>query len=368
MRKKLLLVSMILLGTALLSACTGGARGTSWPGLAANGDVAYLADGPLVYAVSLKDGKELWHYPEKGGTKQTFYSTPVITPDGLVIVGSSGTDHSLIAINPNDINPATKTPVEAWTFTGATDHWVAAPLIIDNLLFAPNSDGNLYVLDLSDGNSTKQAVKTVQLSGRLWAQPVTDGKRVFVTSLDNSVFGVDLQTYEYWHQDLAGAIPGSPVIGSDGMLYVGSLATQLEKFDPATGTHKSALTLDAKKLIWSTPVSDGDALYFGDLEGNFYSFNTTTGKLNRDPIQPDGPITAAPLVLGDNILLATESGSIFEVDKAGHSKLWSQPGGNIYTNLVLAGDLVIVAPLSADNYLYAFDVDGHQAWAFTPGK
>jgi outer membrane protein assembly factor BamB len=368
MRKKLLLISMILLGTVLLSACTGGARSTSWPGLAANGDVAYLADGPLVYAISLKDGKELWHYPEKGGTKQVFYSTPVITPDGLVIVGSSGTDHSLIAINPNDINPATKTPVEAWTFTGAKDPWFAAPLIIDNLLFAPNSDGNLYVLDLSDGHSTKQAVKTVQLSGRLWAQPVTDGKRIFITSLDKNVFGVDLQTYEYWHQDLAGAIPGSPAIGSDGMLYVGSLATQLEKFDPATGTHKSALTLDAKKLIWSTPVSDGDALYFGDLEGNFYSFNTTTGKLNWDPIQPDGPITATPLVLGDNILLATESGSIFEVDKAGHSKLWSQPGGNIYTNLVLAGDLVIVAPLSADNYLYAFDVDGHQTWAFTPGK
>ncbi len=367
MRKKLLFISMILLGAVLLSACTGGAvRGSSWPGLTAHGDVAYLADGPLVYAVNLKDGKELWHYPEKGGSKQVFYSTPVVTPDGLVIVGSAGTDHSLIAINPNDISPETKSPVEAWTFTGAKDHWVAAPLIIDNLLFAPNSDGNLYVLDLSDGNSTKQAVKTVQLSGRLWAQPVTDGKRVFVTSLDHSVFGIDLQTYEYWHEDLAGAIPGSPAIGSDGMLYIGSLAGQLEKFDPATGDHQSAL--DAKNWIWSTPVVNGDALYFGDLEGNFYSLNASTGGLNWAPLQPDGPITASPLVLGDNILLAAESGSIFEINKDGQSKLWSQPGGSIYTTPVLAGDLILVAPLGADNYLYAFGQDGHQAWVFTPGK
>ncbi len=147
---------MVLLGAVLLSACAGGAaRGSSWPGLAASGDVVYLADGPLVYAVSLKDGKELWHYPEKGGSKQVFYSTPVVTADGLVVVGSAGSDHSLIAINPNDINPETKSPVEAWTFTEAKDHWVAAPLIIDNLLFAPNADGNLYVLDLSDGRSTK---------------------------------------------------------------------------------------------------------------------------------------------------------------------------------------------------------------------
>jgi len=358
---------MVLFGAVLLSACTGGAvRGTTWPGLAANGGVAYLADGPLVYAINVKDGKELWHYPEKAGSKQVFYSTPVVTADGLVIIGSAGTDHSLIAINPNDINPETKSPVAAWTFTGAKDHWVAAPLIIDNLLFAPNSDGNLYVLDLSDGNSAKQAVKTVKLSGRLWAQPVTDGKRVFFTSLDHSIFGVDLQTYEYWEQDLAGAIPGSPVLGSDGMLYVGSLAAQLEKFDPATGNHQSVL--DSKNWIWSTPALDGDALYFGDLEGNFYSFNTSTGELNWAPLQPDGPITASPLILGDNILLATESGGIFEINKEGQSKLWSQPGGSIYTTPVLAGDLILVAPLGADNYLYAFGEDGHQAWVFTPGK
>jgi len=364
------------MGAVLLSACTGGAaRGSSWPGLTADDNIVYLADGPLVYAVNLKDGKELWHYPEKGGSKQIFYSTPVVTPDGLVIVGSAGTDHSLIAINPKDINPETKSPVAAWTFTEAKDHWVAAPLIIDKLLFAPNSDGNLYVLDLSDGNSTKQAVKTILLidpkdtgkkTGRLWSTPVTDGKRVFLTSLDHSVYGVDLQTYEYWHQDLAGAIPGSPAIGSDGMLYIGSLAGQLEKFDPVTGKHQSAI--DTKNWIWSTPVVDGDALYFGDLKGDFYSLNVSTGNLNWDAIQPDGPITAAPLVLGDNILLATESGSIYEVDKEGRSKLWSQPGGSIYTTPVLAGDLILVSPLGADNYLYAFGQDGHQAWVFTPGK
>ena len=109
MRKKLLLITMVLLGTVLLSACAGGAiRGSSWPGLSAEANAAYLADGSLVYAVNLKDGKELWSYPGKRDSKLTFYSTPVITPDGLVIVGSAGSDHSLIALNPTDINPETK--------------------------------------------------------------------------------------------------------------------------------------------------------------------------------------------------------------------------------------------------------------------
>ena len=34
-------------------------------------------------------------------------------------------------------------------FSGAKDHWVAAPLVVKDKLFAVNSDGYLYVLDLT---------------------------------------------------------------------------------------------------------------------------------------------------------------------------------------------------------------------------
>jgi hypothetical protein len=54
------------------------------------------------------------------------------------------------------------------------------------------------------------------------------------------------------------------------------------------------------------------------------------------------------------------------VDKDGHSKLWSQPGGKIYTTPIMVGDLVLVSPLGAESYLYAYDLNGRQAWAFKP--
>jgi outer membrane protein assembly factor BamB len=365
MRKKLIIVTMILFGAVFLSACAGGAvRGMSWPGLAADEKTAYLADGSFVYAVNLSDGTELWRYPGSRNGKLTFYSAPAITPDGLVIVGSAGTDHSLIALNPADINPDTKAPVEAWKFSGAKDHWVAAPLVVNNKLFAVNSDGNLYILDLQDGQSVKDA-KVVKLDGRLWSQPTTDGERVYVTSLDHSVIAVNAETYEVvWHQDLGGAVPGSAVLSADGMLYVGSLASKLEKFDPATGKHQSVL--DAENWVWSTPSLDGDTLYFGDVDGNIYSFNTSSGKLNWKPVKPDGPITASPLVQNDHILIATESGSIYAVGNDG-KVLWSQQiGGKIYTTPVAAGDLTIVSPLETDFYLAALDANGRQVWTFTP--
>ena len=365
MKKKLIIVTTILLSAFMLSACTGGAvRGMSWPGLTADENLAYLADGPLVYAVSLEDGRLAWKYPGERNNKLVFYSTPAVTPDGLVIVGSAGTDHSLIALNPNAINPDTNAPAEEWKFTGAKDHWVAAPLIVNNSLFAVNSDGNLYILDLQDGQSLKEAT-VVELGGRLWASPTTDGQRVFITSLDHSVIAVDANTHEVlWHEDVAGAVPGSAVLGQDGSLYVGSLASQLEKFDPATGNHQ--VLVDAENWVWSTPSLDGDALYFGDVDGNFYSFNISNSSLNWKPVKPDGALTASPLVREDYILLATESGSVFALDRDG-KVLWNQQiGGKIYTTPVAAGDLTIVAPLETEFYLTALDANGRQVWTFTP--
>ncbi len=366
MSKKFLFLTAALLAVILLSGCsTSAVRGTTWPGLAANNDAAFLADGSLVYAVSLKDGTELWHYPAKGSSKLLYYATPFVTSDGLVIVGSAGTDHSLVAINPNSVDATTKAPVEAWKFTGAQDHWVATPLVIDNRLFAPNADGNLYVFDLSDGQTNKQPIKVVQLSGHLWGQPATDGKLIFVNSLDHSVFAIDKDSYNIiWHKDLNGAIPNSPVLGPDGSLYVGSFASELAKFDPATGNYQSMGKTD--DWVWGTPTLVENNLYFGDLDGKFYSYNIEAGKYNWNPVQPDGPITTSPLSINDALLVATESGSIYEVDKDGHSKLWSQPGGKIYTTPVMSGDLVLVSPLGGESYLYAYDLNGHQVWAFKP--
>ena len=374
MRKKLVLVSMVLLISALLSGCAGGPiRGATWAGLAAVDNTAYLADGTFVFAINLENGKEIWHYPASRDSKLLFYTTPVITPDGLVIVGSSGTNRSLIALNPNDIDSKTKSPIEAWIFHEAEDNWVAAPLVVNDKLFAVNADGNLYILDLQDGQSNKTAVK-IKLDGRLWAQPITDGQPVFITSLDHSVIAVDVETYKIlWHEDLKGAIPGSVVLGTDGTLYVGSLASQIEKFDPATGKHQPILT--AEGWIWGTPSMEGDNLYFGDLTGSFYSFNVKEGINNWGPVSSVGAITASPIILSDYILVATETGgteespgNIFAISREGEI-LWDEEvGGKIYTTPVAAGELILVAPLGADAYLYAYDLDGHEAsWSpFTP--
>src|SRR5512142_1486795 len=89
--KRLTVISAILLASVLLSACSTGATSSSWPGLTADKDNAYLANGPSVYAVRLTDGFKVWQYPPQGqaGSGAQFFSNPVLTPDGPLLAGSS---------------------------------------------------------------------------------------------------------------------------------------------------------------------------------------------------------------------------------------------------------------------------------------
>lgn len=367
--KSIFYVLVFVLAAALLSGCTGRAGfSNSWPGLAADSEHAYLTSGQYVYAVNLSNGTEAWRYPAKGTNSLQFIAQPVIAPDGTVIVGSAGSDHRLVALDPSSLSGDTfKTPAEKWVFSEAKSSWVAGVLVVNNKVFAPNSDGTLYVLDLQDGQSTKTALKKIELGGSLWSQPSTDGKLVYVATLDHHLYAINPETYEFaWPAiDLGGAAPGTPLVGPDGNVYIGSFAAEVVKVDPAAGTSTSLTSTEG--WVWGGPVNDGPTIYFGDLDGNLFAVDTTSGS-QLWSIKPDGPIAGSPLVMPNYIVFATESGSLYAVDRDGKI-VWQQLiGGQIYTSPVAGGDNILVAPMQADFSLSARDANGSQVWSYTPQK
>jgi outer membrane protein assembly factor BamB len=364
--KYLLFVLVIALAAILLSGCASRAGfSNSWPGLATDGETAYLASGQYVYAIRLSDGKEIWRYPAKGGNSLQFIAQPVVAPDGTVVIGSAGSDHRLVALDPSSIDASTNTPAEKWIFSEAKSSWVAGALVLDDKVFAPNSDGVLYVLDLKDGFSTKSALKKIELGGALWAQPSTDGNFVYVSSLDHHLHAIDPETYEFaWPAiDLGGAAPGTPLVGPNGNVYVGSFTAEVVKVDPLTGTDK--LLTSTQGWVWGGPVTDGQNIYFGDLEGNLFAVDAASGNQSWS-IQPDGPVVGSPLVTSDHIVFATESGSVYAVDSDGKIVWQRDVGGQIYTAPVTGTDQIIVAPLQAEFSLAMLDANGNQVWTFTP--
>jgi outer membrane protein assembly factor BamB len=360
--KRLLLISLVLLGAILLSACSASATTSSWPGLAADAKMAYLANGSYIYAVRLTDGTKAWQYPDKSGT-QLFYSDPVLTPDGQLLVGSSGRDNQLTSL---DI----ATGLQKWAAPFvASDRWVAPPLVVGDTVYAPNNDGTLYALKLATGEKSW----ALHFSRDLWGAPVTNGKLIFVSSLDHFLYAVDPQAQKIvWKVDLGGSAPGSPVVSADGTtLYVGSFAKKIFAMDAATGSVR--WTADTKDWVWSAPILGGDSLFAADISGNIYSLGAPNGKNAWPSMQPDGSITGSPLVLtgnstpsSDTMVVATESGSLFAFDGNG-ARVWNlSVGGKIYTSPVAAGDLIVVAPLNTDFLLAGVSKDGKQLlWKFT---
>ncbi|MBN1451450.1 MAG: PQQ-like beta-propeller repeat protein [Anaerolineales bacterium] len=369
MKPKFMLFMLVaVLAAVLLSGCSGQGLNNSWPGLASDGEIAYLASGQYLYAIRLNDGKEIWRYPAKSSNSLQFIAQPVIAPDGTIVVGSAGSDHRLVGLDPASLSGDTvKTPAEKWTFTEAKSSWIAGTLILDNKVFAPNSDGVLYVLDLQDGFSSKPALQKIDLGGALWAQPSTDGNLVYVSSVDHFLYAIDPVTYEFaWPAiDLGGAAPGTPLVGPNGDLYIGSFASEVVKVDPATG--KDTLLTSTQGWVWGGPVTDGQNIYFGDLEGNLFAVDAASGNQSWS-IQPDGPVVGSPLLTNDVIVFATESGSVYAVDTDGKIVWQREVGGQIYTSPVTGVDRIIVAPLQAEFALAVLDTSGNQVWTFIPEK
>jgi outer membrane protein assembly factor BamB len=362
--KKLTLISLLVLGSLILSACASG-RGVSnsWHGVSVDAERAYVANGSYIYAVDLKNGKEIWHYPDKADAKIVFFATPVLTTDGQLLIGSAGTkDHPFLSLDP-------ATGKEKWSepFTGNDGPWLAAPLVVNDKIYAPNTDGYVYVLGM-DG---QQVADPIELGGALWAAPVTDGTLLYIASLDHYMHIIDpTDNSEVTDPiDLGGAIPSSPAVGTDGV-YAGSFASTIE-FIQSNGNHKVVAT--AENWIWGSPVLDGETLYYADLDGKVHSLDLASGNQNWS-VQPAGSILAGLLLAGDQIYAASEPdpktgiGTLVALDREGKTVWNKEVGGKLYTTPVNSGDLILVVPYQADFALVAYDAQGKQAWSFTPAK
>ena len=353
--KKYLLLITLALFSILISACTGGAGvSTSWHGLAANTDTVYLSAGTQVYAIDVNTGSEKWRYPEKPNPKG-FYANPVLTPDGQLLVPSY--DNKLHSLDPT-------TGSEKWNFPDAHNRLIGSPLVANNMIYQPSSDGYIYALDM-----TGKLVWEKETSEPLWAQPATlpDCGCIYVASMDHTVYSFDASTGELLWQspELGGSMVGTPAVNPDGILYVGTFGDEMVALDATDGSIQ--WRFNTEDWVWSGPVLADNVLYFGDLSGYFYALNASDGtSLWR--IQPQNSILDKPVLLEDKIYLTTEGDTLFIIGTDGNVVNSRVIGGLIYASPVITGDTILVAPTNFDSLLVAMNLDANQKWTFTPAK
>ena len=348
---------LLLIASVILTGCAGGAAtaGSSWPGLNADQENAYVAFNQHIFAINLSNGLEKWRFPLEADNKVTFYATPELTQDGQLVVGDySNKFHSL--------NPSTGT--ENWIFAEAKDRYISAALVSNEQIFAANNGHQLYAFDLR-GNLLWEFLT----EGPLWAKPTTDERCdcIYVPSMDHHMYAVVAETGELkWQSEsFGGSIVGNPTMDEEGKLFFGTFNSEVLAIDSQTGN-----------IIWRTPTTEwvwgGPTLYegqlfVGDLGGNFYALDANTGTIIWQK-QLDGSITASALVTDDNIYIPTETGNLYALDLNGNN-LWNKLyETKLQTTPVKAGDLILIAANGGDELLYALETNGNQKWVFTPEK
>ncbi len=115
--------------------------------------------------------------------------------------------------------------------------------------------------------------------------------------------------------------------------------------------------IESRPKVWEGSV------YIVDVDGNLYSIELDTGKLNWK-VKVGGPLLfrSEPLITADRIFLATGYGYVEAYDHKG-KKIWSNDlDESIYNSLQIVGRNLIIA--TDDLKLYALDSrDGDKVWS-----
>ena len=358
---RIFLPLVLLITGLLLSSCTGVSIATSWPGVVASQDTAYVAYTPGIFAIQLSNGSLAWRFPDKADNAKQFFAPPAIA-DTLVVAGDYA--NNLYGIDA-------KTGTQKWIYSDAKGRWIGGPLYVNNLILAPNGDNYLYALNLNGSLQWKFTKST----HALWSQPVTDGKTVYVTSTDHKVYALQLANgQEIWSTDVGGSILNSPALNQDNsVLYAGTLGGQLVALDTAAG--KVLWRFSTLGEIWGSPVYDKDVIYIGNRSNTVYAIDAKTGK-SIWKADVGSNVIGSGAIAQDGVIYVTEgqtsgtaNGQVYDLSFSNGQKLWSVTiNGKLYTSPVIVGDKILIGVTSGDNLLTVLDSKGNKTWSFVVPK
>jgi eukaryotic-like serine/threonine-protein kinase len=381
----LLLFGLALAGL-LLAGCSRGPAQT-WPGLNADSQYAYVAQGQQVHAVNLADGKQIWAFPTAANNNiSQIVSQPGVGAD-VIVVGSEGPTSSYSGIAYGlDRNTGTQKWCLAFDQKGASSQncplaqgapsagiFGIAPAVDDRILggvtvtdgkaYFGLASGKVYAVDAETGKD----LWYFQAERDVWAAPLVVSNTVYVTSLDHHVYALDSESGGLkWKQDLGAAVAGEASF-DQGLVFVGTFGNRMAALDAGTGEERWSFT--TKNWVWNGPAVGKGVLYLTDVSGNVFAVDEAAGQ-QIWTVKPGGEMRARPTLAGDTLYVGDHDGHMFALNVADGSDRWpaSTIKGQLLVSPVVVSDTVLVAPYTGDNLLEAYSPTGTLIWPFNPSK
>jgi outer membrane protein assembly factor BamB len=207
-------------------------------------------DGRL-HAYTAKSGDQAWN-PFRTGA--AIWSTPAVD-DGIGYFGSH--DHNIYAVTLNDGK-------ELWHYeTGGVV--AGKPLVFDGKVIAGSFDKSLYAISVEDGSLEW----TFEADNWFWAGAVTDGSTIFAPNMNGSIYALDRNGNLLWQHDIGSSLVSSPVLVPSGLVVAGKEGklVLLDTGSANLGLQRELSNLSLGDAEVKAPLfADGDSVYVGSQD------------------------------------------------------------------------------------------------------
>jgi outer membrane protein assembly factor BamB len=317
-----------------------------------------IGDGPDGPVVVFAEG-----FGDRGPSRTTSPSvSPSVTPSTSP-AGEDDVDSHLAAIDLRTGEPV-------WPSTVSLEDVVATPIAADETAaYVGDLSGHVTAVELSSGEVRWSEDLGIGIAGAV----TVDGDRALVATVGDQqtpgvVVALDRSTGdELWRSAedvIRGSLVSSPVV-ADGRILV---------LEPG-----SVVALDASdgRFLWRTeilhpvippfsalgigalaPVSADGTVFVVDVTGRAFGLDAETGATLWDQALNDPSSLSAPLLTDEHLLVPTNSGELYAVDRrTGHLAFRIDAGASLLRGLADAGDVLVAVTGVDDAGIVAFGED-----------
>ena len=189
----------------------------------------------------------------------------------------------------------------------------SSPIVVDDEIFIGSSDAKFFSF-----NTDKSKNWEVTVGDEILSSPAYVNDSVIFGSSDGNIYCLNVSDGDLiWKEDLNNKVISSPTVDEhDNSVYVGSDEGNLTCLDTRDGVVKWSFHTGDK--VRSTPALKDNLLAFGSLNGNFYVLNKYTGNVeftyNPGTMLFNSPISASPVINGNSLFFADESGGVYSLN------------------------------------------------------
>lgn len=256
--------------------------------------VIYFGDeGGILHAVDAADGKRRWTFEAESG----IISSPNYAA-GLLLFGSY--DNSLYGLHPKDGSLAWRLETEGYVH--------ATPAIWEEsestpLAISAGCDGMLRLVRVQDGSEVRQ----IDLGAYVASSPAVSGDRAYLGSFNNEVLGVDLAkgtiAWTYAPQDREFPFYASAAVDG-GMVIIGGRDKRVHALKALTG--ELLWTYTTRGRVDASPVVQGGRIFVASTSGELLALDRAGKPVWQ--FDAGSPIIASPSIASGRLLVGTADG------------------------------------------------------------